>query len=82
MMTVYPTTAQVPTKPTADMIRQLINSIFGPTRITLRQDGNETRIFIPGTIVDSLKTANMWSMLGLEKEEKVVTDPTLRAFKV
>ena len=75
-------TAQVATKPSVEKIKQIINSIFGPTEIISRVNDGATTVFIPVRIVEGLKAIHMWQMMDLNYEEKVVSDPTLLAFKL
>ena len=77
-----PTTAQVASKPSEERIRRTINSIFGPTEIISRRDGDKVRLFIPAEIIRALEKANMREALGLEEEEKVLDNPGLKAFLV
>ena len=74
--------AQVASKPSAERIQQWINKIFGPTEIISRKDGDYTKIFIPAYIVEALQEAKMKESLGLVEEERVLSHPNLRAFKV
>lgn len=75
-------TPQVASRPTESRIREAINRIFGPTEIKSRKDGDRVKLFIPVNVVEALAKANMQQSLGLVDEEKVLTDPTLRAFRV
>ena len=75
-------TVQVATKPSESRIRDIINTIFGPTEIISRPDGDHVRMFIPANVVEALAKANMQQTLGLVDEEKVLTHPDLRAFRV
>ena len=74
--------AQVANRPTADAIRKMINTIFGPTEIISREDGEKVKLFIPANVVEALAKANMKQSLGLVDEEKVLSHPNLRAFRV
>lgn len=74
--------AQVASRPTPEKIRNIIDRIFGQTDIITRQDGDKVKMFIPVNVVEALAKANMQQTLGLVDEEKVLTHPGLRAFRV
>ena len=67
---------------TAEQITTIIKRNLGDIKLIVRNGDDGTRIFIPRRAVDILEKGNIWATLGLDYEEKVLTDPNLRVFRV